>query len=196
VAGAGDLDRMAASADRVWDLASDITRVGEISPETFEAEWPGGASGPGGGGAFPRSCPAQRPGAGVLDCLHGGGVRSGPRVRLRGGRGGRDDREHVGATSWNPARGTDVTESFELADTPLVRLYWMVAGFARSRTNLEGIRVSWKGSRQSPNPSVLPGRPDAEAPGCRCATCLQNAVHGRAPGGIRVRDGGSWPCQL
>ena len=48
-----------------------------------------------GWGALPRSCPAQRPGAGVLDCLHGGGVRSGPRVRLRGGRAGRDDREHV-----------------------------------------------------------------------------------------------------
>ena len=52
VAGAGGLDRMAASADRVWDLASDITRVGEISPETFEAEWPGGASGPEVGARF------------------------------------------------------------------------------------------------------------------------------------------------
>ena len=52
VAGAGDLDRMAASADRVWDLASDITRVWEISPETFEAEWPGGASGPEVGARF------------------------------------------------------------------------------------------------------------------------------------------------
>jgi hypothetical protein len=37
---------MAASADRVWDLVSDVTRVGEFSPETFEAEWLGGASGP------------------------------------------------------------------------------------------------------------------------------------------------------
>ena len=60
VAGAGDLDRMAASADRVWDLASDITRVGEISPETFEAEWPGGASGPEAGARFRGHVPAQR----------------------------------------------------------------------------------------------------------------------------------------
>ena len=37
---------MAAPADRVWDLVSDVTRVGEFSPETFEAEWLGGASGP------------------------------------------------------------------------------------------------------------------------------------------------------
>ena len=34
---------MAASADRVWDLVSDITRVGEFSPETFAAEWLGEA---------------------------------------------------------------------------------------------------------------------------------------------------------
>src|ERR1700684_787957 len=43
---------MAASADRVWDVVSDITRVGEFSPETFEAEWLGGASGARLGGRF------------------------------------------------------------------------------------------------------------------------------------------------
>jgi hypothetical protein len=40
------------------------------------------------------------------------------------------------------AGGTDVTESFELADTPPMRLYWMAAGFARGRTNLDGMRVT------------------------------------------------------
>ena len=40
------------------------------------------------------------------------------------------------------AGGTDVTESFELADRPLLRLYWMVAGSARGRTNLNGMRVT------------------------------------------------------
>jgi hypothetical protein len=40
------------------------------------------------------------------------------------------------------AGGTDVTESFELADTPLLRLYWMAAGFARGRTNRNGMRVT------------------------------------------------------
>ena len=29
---------MAASADLIWDLVSDVTRVGEFSPETFEAQ--------------------------------------------------------------------------------------------------------------------------------------------------------------
>jgi hypothetical protein len=43
---------MAASTERVWDLVSDVTRVGEFSPETFEAEWLGGASGPEVGARF------------------------------------------------------------------------------------------------------------------------------------------------
>jgi hypothetical protein len=40
------------------------------------------------------------------------------------------------------ADGTDVTESFELPDTLLTRLYWMVAGTARGRTNINGMRVT------------------------------------------------------
>src|SRR5271163_4709430 len=43
---------MAASADLVWDLVSDVTRVGEFSPETLEAEWLGGASSPEAGARF------------------------------------------------------------------------------------------------------------------------------------------------
>ena len=37
---------MQASAEAVWDVVSDVTRIGELSPETFEAEWLGGATAP------------------------------------------------------------------------------------------------------------------------------------------------------
>ena len=30
----------------VWDLVSDVTRIGEFSPETFEAKWTRGSTGP------------------------------------------------------------------------------------------------------------------------------------------------------
>ena len=30
----------------VWDLVSDVTRIGEFSPETFEARWTRGSTGP------------------------------------------------------------------------------------------------------------------------------------------------------
>src|ERR1700761_2928638 len=43
---------MAAPADQVWDVVSDVTRVGEFSPETFEAQWLGGAAGPALGAVF------------------------------------------------------------------------------------------------------------------------------------------------
>ena len=37
---------MDAPPAEVWDLVSDVTRIGEFSPETFEAKWTRGASGP------------------------------------------------------------------------------------------------------------------------------------------------------
>jgi uncharacterized protein YndB with AHSA1/START domain len=46
----------AAPPARVWDLVSDITRIGEFSPETFEARWlagpQAGAAGPQAGARF------------------------------------------------------------------------------------------------------------------------------------------------
>ena len=44
--------RIEASPATVWALVSDVTRIGEFSPETFEAEWVDGASGPAVGAHF------------------------------------------------------------------------------------------------------------------------------------------------
>lgn len=41
-----------APVDRVWGLVSDITRMGEWSPEVYEAEWADGATGPAVGARF------------------------------------------------------------------------------------------------------------------------------------------------
>jgi uncharacterized protein YndB with AHSA1/START domain len=43
---------MAAPAETVWALVSDVTRMGEWSPETVEAVWLGGATGPTVGACF------------------------------------------------------------------------------------------------------------------------------------------------
>ena len=42
-------------------------RIGEFSPETFEAQWLGGARGPQVGARFRGHVQAQRPGPGLLD---------------------------------------------------------------------------------------------------------------------------------
>src|SRR5213596_3192348 len=43
---------MAATPHAVWDLVSDVTKIGRYSPETFEAEWVDGATGPAVGAKF------------------------------------------------------------------------------------------------------------------------------------------------
>jgi hypothetical protein len=133
---------MAAPADRIWALVSDITRVGEFSPETFEAEWLDGASGPGVGARFRGH--VRRNGRGPVYWTACTVVACDPGREFAfavAGPGG------MTVNTWRyqlepVAEGTDVTESFELADTPLMRLYWMAAGFARGRTNLDGMRIT------------------------------------------------------
>src|ERR1035437_2316086 len=49
---------------------------------------------------------------------------------------------HVRRNGRGPGDGTDVTESFELTDTPILRLYWRLAGKARGRTNAKGMRTT------------------------------------------------------
>lgn len=44
--------QVAAPAQRVWELLSDVRRMGEWSPETIRAEWISGATGPAVGARF------------------------------------------------------------------------------------------------------------------------------------------------
>jgi Polyketide cyclase / dehydrase and lipid transport len=139
---------MAAPAGVIWDLVSDITRVGEFSPETFEAEWlpdPGehGPSGHGPGARFRGH--VRRNGRGPVYWTTCTVVASDPgrefafTVALPGGK--------TVVSTWRyhiepRADGSDVTESFELADTLPNRVYWALAGRARRRTNLNGMRTT------------------------------------------------------
>src|SRR3954454_13673555 len=43
---------MAAPPEKVWSLVSDVTRIGEYSPETFEGKWIDDATGPAVGAKF------------------------------------------------------------------------------------------------------------------------------------------------
>ena len=130
-----------APPEAVWALVSDVTAIGRFSPETFEAQWLDGATGPAPGARFKGH--VKRNGRGpvywttceVVACEPG---REFGFAVLTGGRALNTWRYRL-----EPAGGgTDVTESFELADTPALRLYWRLLGWARGRTNREGMRAT------------------------------------------------------
>ena len=132
---------MKATPAAVYDLVSDVTRIGEFSPETFEAEWLGGATGPAVGARFRGHVNRNNK-----------GVKYWTECRVTEATPGRafafdvvmGDRV---VNSWRydiePAGdGTDVTESFALDRNPATRLYWLLLGWARGRTNREGMRTT------------------------------------------------------
>lgn len=154
---------MAAPADRVWNVVSDITRVGEFSPETFEAEWLDGATGPEVGARFRGH--VRRNGRGPVYWTACTVVASEPgrefAFTVRGPGGST-------VNTWRyqlvpRAGGTDVTESFELPDTLPLRLYWLAAGPARGRTNRNGMRATLeaiKAVTESAASAAPAGEPD------------------------------------
>lgn len=132
---------MKAPPERVWELVSDVTRIGRYSPETFEAEWLDGATGPVVGARFRGH--VKRNGKGpvywtactVRECVPG-------RI-FAFGVGSADDPLNVWTYDLAPAGGgTDVTESFQLAGKWFLRLYWALLGWARGPTNRDGMRAT------------------------------------------------------
>ncbi len=132
--------RMAAPADKIWELISDIENTGRFSPETFAAEWLGGATGPAVGVKF----------RGHVN-RNGWGLKYWTVCRIVACEPGREFAFTVlgpGGMQVNTWRyvlepvdgGTDVTESFQLHDSPVLRLYWLLAGWTRGKTNVEGMR--------------------------------------------------------
>jgi hypothetical protein len=128
-----------APPEQVWDLVSDVTRIGEFSPETFEAEWLGGATGPAVGAKFRGHVKRNEKGptywtvCKVTQCEPG---RDFGFAVMAGGRAVNNWRYQLAPAG----DGTDVTESFELAPMLVMRLYWLLAGWARGRRNRDDMQ--------------------------------------------------------
>jgi hypothetical protein len=132
---------MDAPPEKVWALVSDVTRIGEFSPEVFEAEWLDGATGPAVGARFRGHVRRNERGpvywttCSVTECEPGRAFAFGvgpPGKALN---------------TWGyrlEARdgGTDVTESFRLADKLGLKLYWALLGWARGRRNRDDMRTT------------------------------------------------------
>jgi uncharacterized protein YndB with AHSA1/START domain len=130
-----------APPERVWALVSDITNTGRFSPETFEAEWLDGATGPAEGVRFRGH--VKRNGKGPTYWTTCTVTASEP---------GREFTFVVGTVEKHPMTwsyrfeaagdGTDVTESYQLADQAPMRLYWKLFGKARGRTNARNMQAT------------------------------------------------------
>ena len=130
-----------APPETVWDLVSDVTKIGRYSPETFEAEWLDGADGPAVGARFRGH--VKRNGKGPIYWTTCTVLASVPGREFAFGVGGSDKPLNIWRYELTPsAGGTEVTESFELANTPPLRLYWALFGWSRGRTNRNGMRTT------------------------------------------------------
>ena len=132
---------MDAPVERVWELVSDVTRIGEFSPETFDGEWIDGATGPAVGARFRGHVKRNQKGpvywtkcevtAADPNRLFEFSVLVGKRAvntwgyRLQAANG-----------------GTDVTEYFRLANALGSRIYWALLGRLRGRTNDRNMRIT------------------------------------------------------
>ena len=132
---------MDASPAHVWALVSDVTRIGEFSPETFEARWTHGSSGPQVGATFAGH--VKRNGVGptywspcrVTTCV--------PDEHVEFVVGS----ESVAVNNWGyrleaQSGGTLVTEYFRLEPKFYLRAYWALLGRWRGRTNETGMRTT------------------------------------------------------
>jgi uncharacterized protein YndB with AHSA1/START domain len=132
---------IAAPPARIWDLVSDVTKIGRYSPETFEAEWLDGATGPAEGARFRGH--VKRNGKGPVYWTTCTVVACEPEREFAFGVGSAEKPLNTWRYRLEPSgHGTDVTESFQLADTAALRLYWALLGWARGRTNRNGMRTT------------------------------------------------------
>ena len=132
---------MAAPPERVWELVSDITRIGDFSPETFEAEWLDGATGPAVGAKFRGH--VKRNGKGPIYWTTCVVTASEPGRSFAFGVGTPEKPLNVWSYALEPnGDGTDVTESFRLTPTLPLRVYWTLFGWSRGKTNRNGMRTT------------------------------------------------------
>ncbi|MFL6002990.1 MAG: SRPBCC family protein [Nocardioides sp.] len=132
---------MDAPPAKVWDLVSDVTRIGEFSPETFEARWRRGYDHAEVGAKFKGH--VKRNGIGPTywsPCT----VTVCEPERVFEFSVGTDD---VALNNWGyrlepDGTGTLVTEYFRLEPKLPLRLYWTVLGRLRGRTNERGMRTT------------------------------------------------------
>lgn len=133
--------RMDAPPEKVWALVSDVTRIGEFSPETFEARWTRGSTGPEVGAYFKGH--VKRNGVGPTYWTPCQVTQCEPNELFEF----RVGTEGTPINNWGyriepDGDGSLVTEYFRLEPKLPLRIYWLLLGRLRGRTNDKGMRTT------------------------------------------------------
>ncbi|HWU21354.1 MAG TPA: SRPBCC family protein [Nocardioides sp.] len=133
---------MKASPEKVWDLVSDVTRIGEFSPETFEAAWTRDATGPAVGATFKGH--VKRNGVGPTYWTPCTVTRCVPNevFEFAVGMSAAHAINTWGYRIQAENEGTRVTEYFRLTPAWYIRGYWLLLGRLRGKTNERGMRTT------------------------------------------------------
>lgn len=130
---------MAAPPEKVWDLIADVRNIGKYSPETFEAEWLDGATGPASGARFRGHVRRNEIGPVYWTTCRVTACEPGREFGFEVLLGDR------AVNNWHyrltpTGTGTDVTESFRLNQSPLMTVYALLGGQLRRRRNLRDMQ--------------------------------------------------------
>ena len=132
---------MAAPAEQIWELIADIRNTGRFSPETFEAEWLDGASGPELGAKFRGHVKRNEIGPVYWTTCRVTACEPGREFGFAVLAGDNPmNNWHYRLTPRDG--GTDVTESFRLETSPFSRIYWMLLGPFRGRRNKRDMKTT------------------------------------------------------
>lgn len=131
---------MNAPIERVWDLVSDVTRIGEFSPETFEAEWTHGATGPKVGARFRGH--VKRNGVGPIYWSPCRVTVCEPNQHFEFAVVAAGPLNNWGYRLVERDGATEVTEYFRVEPTFVMKAYWAVLGWSRGKTNERGMRIT------------------------------------------------------
>jgi uncharacterized protein YndB with AHSA1/START domain len=130
---------MAAPPQQVWELVSDVRNTGRFSPETFEAEWLGGATGPELGAKFRGHVRRNEIGPVYWTTCRVTACDPGREFAFEVLIGDRP------VNNWHyrfetSATGTDVTESFFMNEGVFTTLFGLFGGQLRRRRNVRDMR--------------------------------------------------------
>jgi hypothetical protein len=132
---------MDAPAEQIWDLVADVRNTGKFSPETFEAEWLDGATGPALGAKFRGHVKRNEIGPIYWTTCRVTACEPGSEFGFEVLAGSRP------VNNWHylftPVDGgTEVTESFRMTEGLFTTVFGLIGGPLRKRRNIRDMRTT------------------------------------------------------